>query len=78
MAIKKSRKVVQSRTEPNSFGESKVYLRYQYKSGETQKDYSVRVAKARESIQKHNIINGVGKQNQSNWYWVIKPKKRSK
>ena len=68
-------RVIQRRTKPDQYGESKVYLRYQLKRGETQRDYKAKVAKARDAIQKKYKIVGTGQQaGGTNWYWVIKRK----
>ena len=68
-------RVVQRRTKPDMYGESKVYLRYQLKRGETQKEYKEKVERARKAIQKKHKIVGTGQRPSENgWYWVIKKK----
>lgn len=65
-------KVIKYRTKPDPYGEFKVYLRYQLKRGETQKEYKSKVAKAKEAIQKKHKIVGVGQQAIGSWYWIVK------
>ena len=68
-----SSRVIQRRTKPNEYGESKVYLRYQLKRGETQGAYKEKVAKARKAIELRHKIVGTGQRPyEGGWYWAIK------